>query len=179
MELIDGVFYPGSNDNILVAITADYPGLVPASQVTETEVPALKRGSILVLFFLLPYNSRVLQGRSSRQKAEPAATGQQGAARPGRLKRPAVRIETPAQRYVAPSFIPRHYSQRQTNAHAFFIGKRALAGLYTERLLIAPPPARLQVRIWRRERIRGVRQVLLRHRMWINCPPPILRWKVP
>ena len=64
MELIDGVFYQGSNDNTLVAITADYPGLVPTSQVTETEIPALKKGSVLVLF-LLPYNSRVLQGRSS------------------------------------------------------------------------------------------------------------------
>ena len=41
MELIDGVFHQFSKDNALVAITADYPGLLPASQVTETEVPAL------------------------------------------------------------------------------------------------------------------------------------------
>ena len=41
VELIDGVFYQLSNDNALVAITADYPGLLPASQVTETEVPVL------------------------------------------------------------------------------------------------------------------------------------------
>ena len=41
MELIDGVFHQLSKDNALVAITADYPGLLPASQVTETEVPAL------------------------------------------------------------------------------------------------------------------------------------------
>ena len=51
MELIDGVFHQLSEDNALVAITADYPGLVPASQVTETEVPALKKGSVLVIFF--------------------------------------------------------------------------------------------------------------------------------
>ena len=50
MELIDGVFYQSSNDNVLVAITDDYPGLVPASQVTETKVPALKKGSVLALF---------------------------------------------------------------------------------------------------------------------------------
>ena len=81
-----------------MAITADYPGLVPTSQVTETEIPTLKKGSVLVLF-LWPYNSRVLQGRSSGQKAEPVATSQQGAARPGRLKRSEVRIEAPAQRY--------------------------------------------------------------------------------
>ena len=31
VELIDGVFYQLSVDNALVAITADYPGLCPAS----------------------------------------------------------------------------------------------------------------------------------------------------
>ena len=41
VELIDGVFYQLSNDNALVAIRADYPGLLPASQVTETEAPVL------------------------------------------------------------------------------------------------------------------------------------------
>ena len=41
VELVDGEFYQLSNDNALVAITADYPGLLPASQVTETEVPVL------------------------------------------------------------------------------------------------------------------------------------------
>ena len=44
MELIDKVFYQGSNENTLVAIMTDYPGLVPASQVTKTEVPALQKG---------------------------------------------------------------------------------------------------------------------------------------
>ena len=38
VELIDGVFYQLSKDNTLVAITADYPGLIPASQVRETGV---------------------------------------------------------------------------------------------------------------------------------------------
>ena len=40
-ELIDGVFHQLSIDDALVAITADYPGILPASQVTETEVPIL------------------------------------------------------------------------------------------------------------------------------------------
>ena len=44
MELIDGVFHQLSKDNALVAIMADYPGLLPASLVTETEVPALSKG---------------------------------------------------------------------------------------------------------------------------------------
>ena len=38
VELIDGVFHQLSIDNALVAITADYPGLSPASQVRTTEV---------------------------------------------------------------------------------------------------------------------------------------------
>ena len=41
VELIDGVFHQLRKDNALVAITADYLGLLPASQVTETKVPAL------------------------------------------------------------------------------------------------------------------------------------------
>ena len=38
VELIDGVFHQLSKDNTLVAITADYPRIIPASQVTETGV---------------------------------------------------------------------------------------------------------------------------------------------
>ena len=38
VELIDGVFHQLSIDNALVTITADYPGIFPASQVTVTEV---------------------------------------------------------------------------------------------------------------------------------------------
>ena len=38
VELIDEAFHQLSKDNTLVAITADYPGLIPASQVTETGV---------------------------------------------------------------------------------------------------------------------------------------------
>ena len=38
VELIDGVFHQLSIDNALVAITADYPGLSPASQLSTTKV---------------------------------------------------------------------------------------------------------------------------------------------
>ena len=37
VELIDGVFHQLSIDNALVAITADYAGMFPASPVTVTE----------------------------------------------------------------------------------------------------------------------------------------------
>ena len=41
VELIDGVFHQLSINNALVAITADYPGILPASQVIETEALVL------------------------------------------------------------------------------------------------------------------------------------------
>ena len=63
---------------------------------------------------------------------------------------------------ILTDIIARHYSQRHINARAFFSGKRELAGLYPERLPIAPPQARFQGRIQRQERIQGVRRVLLR-----------------
>ena len=44
VELIDGVFHQLSEDNALVAITADYPGLILASQVTEIKVPVPRMG---------------------------------------------------------------------------------------------------------------------------------------
>ena len=41
VDLIDGVFHQLSIDNASVSITADYPGLYPASQVSTTEVLTL------------------------------------------------------------------------------------------------------------------------------------------
>ena len=49
MELIDGVFHQLSMDNALVTITADYPGLSPASQVTTTGVLTPLLGPCLFL----------------------------------------------------------------------------------------------------------------------------------
>ena len=53
VELIDGVFHQLSMDNALVAITADYPSLFPASQVTTTEVltPSFDPCSILTILY--------------------------------------------------------------------------------------------------------------------------------
>ena len=44
MELIDGVFHQLSEDNALVAITADYLGLILMPQVPEIEVPVPRIG---------------------------------------------------------------------------------------------------------------------------------------
>ena len=53
VELIDRVFHQLSMDNALVAITADYPGLFPASQVTTIEVltPSFDPCSILTILY--------------------------------------------------------------------------------------------------------------------------------
>ena len=40
MDLIDGIFHQLSKDNALVAITADYPGLIAASRKREAEPAA-------------------------------------------------------------------------------------------------------------------------------------------
>ena len=96
VELIDGVFHQLSMDNALVAITADYPGLYPASQVIVTEVLT---PLFLPCSFLTTVYDSALQEAPSRREAEPAAADQQGSARPSRGKRSATRIETSPQRY--------------------------------------------------------------------------------
>ena len=97
VELIDGTFYQLSCDGAMVAIIADYPRLLPASNVSETGVPTSEKDPFFALH--LPHTYGVLQGRPSGRHAEPAVTCQQGAPKPGRLKRKAVRTETPTQRY--------------------------------------------------------------------------------
>ena len=42
VELEDGVFYQMSYDGTEMAIIADYPGLLPASHVSDQETPSLK-----------------------------------------------------------------------------------------------------------------------------------------
>ena len=44
VELVDGIFYRASRDGASVAITADYPGLLPSSRVSQAEDSILRRG---------------------------------------------------------------------------------------------------------------------------------------
>ena len=46
VELVDRTFYQASCDGSLVAIIADYPGLLPVSHVSKTEVPTSKKESL-------------------------------------------------------------------------------------------------------------------------------------
>ena len=43
VELVDGIFYRTSRDGAPVAITADYPGLLPLSRVSQVENSILRR----------------------------------------------------------------------------------------------------------------------------------------
>ena len=43
VELVDGIFYRASRDGAPVAITADYPGLLPSSRVSQAENSILRR----------------------------------------------------------------------------------------------------------------------------------------
>ena len=48
MELVDGTFYQASCDGTLLAIIADYPGLLPASRVSKAEALTSEEDSFLI-----------------------------------------------------------------------------------------------------------------------------------
>ena len=95
VELIDRQFYQLSCDDAMVAITADYPGLYPASQVIATEV--LTPSFLPCLFLTTVYDGAVQEAPLGRE-AEPAVADQQRPVRTSRRKRSAARTETSPQR---------------------------------------------------------------------------------
>ena len=52
VELVNGIFYRASCDGASVAITVDYPGLLPTPRVSQAEIPILRRG---LLCDAMPY----------------------------------------------------------------------------------------------------------------------------
>ena len=64
VELIDGVFHQLSIDNALFTITADYPGIFLASQVTMTEV--LTPSFLPCLFLTIVYDGAVQEAPLGR-----------------------------------------------------------------------------------------------------------------
>ena len=50
VEILNGTFYQASSGGSLVAIIADYPGLLPVSHVSNVGVPTFRKDS-----FVLPY----------------------------------------------------------------------------------------------------------------------------
>ena len=81
MELGDGVFYQASHDGPEVSNTADYPGLLLASHVSNQETYPSKEfphfGSPTAL-------SYALKGRRSARHAAPEATHKKAVPMPGR-----------------------------------------------------------------------------------------------
>ena len=61
VELVDRTFYQLSCDGALVAIIADYPGLLPASHVSKTGVPIYKKDTLFAPY--PPHMYCILQGR--------------------------------------------------------------------------------------------------------------------
>ena len=72
VELGDRVFYQASYDDTLVAIIADYPGLLPASHVSKTGDLSSEKDSLFPPYPLHIYYA--IKGRPSTRHAEPAAT---------------------------------------------------------------------------------------------------------
>ena len=93
MELVNETFYQASRDGALVDILADYPGLLPVSNVSKAG--ALNSELCRVLSAHVVF----LQKWPSGCHAEPTWVHQQRASGPGRRKRKAVRTETPGHRY--------------------------------------------------------------------------------
>ena len=67
VELIDMMFYQLSCDGALVAIIADYPGLLPASHVSKTGVPTSEKDP----FFALHHRTRMVSCREGPRDAMP------------------------------------------------------------------------------------------------------------
>ena len=81
MVLEDGVFYQASYDGTEVAIITDYPGLVPASHVSNQEKPPSKEFPRTASPAALP---RASKGRRSARHATPGATPKRAAPVPSK-----------------------------------------------------------------------------------------------
>ena len=81
MVLEDGVFYQASYDGMEVAITADYPGLLPASRVSSQETSPPKGFPRSTSPTAL---SRASKGRRSTYRATPGATPKRAAPASGK-----------------------------------------------------------------------------------------------
>ena len=83
MEFVNGTFYQASSGGSLVAIIADYPGMLPMSHVGNVGVPTFRKD-----YFILPYlmiTRCVFVETTVGHRAEPAGASQQEAPRQRRL----------------------------------------------------------------------------------------------
>src|SRR4051812_33288186 len=140
VELIDGVFHQLSKDNTLVAIVADYPGLIPASEVTETGVfiplkgiPFSRNPAFLATTVFHRGDSRGGKANLRRLAHEepqgPVGKKEMQSEPRYRRKGNALSVSAVLFRQGVLTFVP-------------FSGRRDLTGLYPKRMPIALPPAR-------------------------------------
>ena len=76
VELVNGTFYQASCDGASVAITADYPGLLPISRVSQAKNPILRRGFLLMPCLtpeVLCFFAETTVGARSRAPRDPSA----------------------------------------------------------------------------------------------------------
>ena len=95
VELVDMTFYQASCDGALVAIVADYPGLLPASHVNKAETISSKEDPFLTPC-LIPKISYFC--RDDHRNAAPSPWGLVGKGRPDRVGLRGRRLE-PKHRY--------------------------------------------------------------------------------
>ena len=82
MELENGIFYQMSYDDTYVPIIADYPGLLPASHVSNPEIPCPREFSHSSLTTAL---SCAQKRRRSACHAAPGASPKRASPTPGKL----------------------------------------------------------------------------------------------
>ena len=57
MDFVDETFYQASSGGSLVAIIADYPGLLPVSHVSNVGVPTFRKNSFVLPYLMLTYRT--------------------------------------------------------------------------------------------------------------------------
>ena len=69
VELVDGTFYQASCDGTLVAIIADYPGLLLVSHVSKAEVVISGKDSFFIPYLMHIYHTFIVTATGTRRRA--------------------------------------------------------------------------------------------------------------
>ena len=69
VELVDSTFYQASCDGTLVAIIADYPGLLLVSHVSKVEVLTSEKDSLFIPYLMHIYRTFIEKATGTRRRA--------------------------------------------------------------------------------------------------------------
>ena len=69
VELVDGTFYQASCDGTLVAIIADYFGLLPLSHVSKAEVLTSEKDSFFIPYLMHIYRTFIETATGTQRRA--------------------------------------------------------------------------------------------------------------